>query len=249
MRIISGHQPCYLPWLGLIHKASLSDVFVFMDDVQYLRNDWNNRNRIKTPQGSTLWLTVPIDLKNSSSECLKDILIAREEHLPERKKWQSVHWATLQMAYGNTPYFSEYKPFFHWLYRERTWERLTDLNLALLKQIFLWFDINTELVIASHHSFQGKKSDLVLDHGLRFNADVVVTGRLGKEYIKEDSFREKGIDIVYQDYRHPVYNQKFGDFVSQLSCVDLLFSYGPESRDVCLQNNVTKEDICRGLSV
>ena len=66
MKIISGHQPVYLPWLGLIHKAFLADVFVFMDDVQYLSQDWNNRNRIKNPQGKAIWLTVPVNIKGSN---------------------------------------------------------------------------------------------------------------------------------------------------------------------------------------
>ncbi|HNQ50905.1 MAG TPA: WbqC family protein, partial [Candidatus Omnitrophota bacterium] len=76
MVIVSGHQPVYLPWLGLIHKASLCDVFVFMDDVQYLTQDWNNRNMIKSPQGKAIWLTVPVDLKHSASDRLQDILIS-----------------------------------------------------------------------------------------------------------------------------------------------------------------------------
>ncbi len=83
MKIVSGHQPVYLPWLGLIHKAALSDVFVFMDDVQYLEQDWNNRNRIKTPQGKPIWLTVPVDLKNSPSRIIKDIRIKEPVYLCE----------------------------------------------------------------------------------------------------------------------------------------------------------------------
>ena len=59
---VSGHQPAYLPWLGLFHKLYLSDVFVYMDTVQFLQGDWNNRNMIKTSQ-KPLMLTVPIDKK------------------------------------------------------------------------------------------------------------------------------------------------------------------------------------------
>lgn len=249
MKIISGHQPVYLPWLGLIHKASLCDVFVFMDDVQYLTNDWNNRNRIKNPQGKALWLTVPVDLKNSSSHLLKDILISGETHLPERKKWQSLHWATIQMAYGSSRYFKTYKPFFLWLYKDNQWERLSDLNLAILKQIFIWFDITTEIVIASDRAFQNKKSDLVLEHGIHFHGDVVVTGTLGKDYIREEAFNKKGIEVVYQDYQHPQYEQKFEPFLSHLSFIDLLFNHGPRSRTICMQNNITREEICKRDSV
>jgi len=244
MNVVSGHQPVYLPWLGLIHKASLADVFVFMDDVQYLEHDWNNRNRIKTPQVGSLWLTVPVDLKHSSSRLLKDILI-KEESLPQVKTWQKNHWNSLRMTYSKAPFFKQYASFFEWLYLEKKWSFLSDLNLAILKKVFEWFQIETTLVIASENNFKELKSDLVLEHGLRFNADIIVTGALGRDYIQEDDFRKQGIDVIYQDYKHPVYTQRFGDFISHLSFVDLLFNHGPESREICLRDNIRKEELCK----
>ena len=85
MRIITGHQPVYLPWLGLFHKISLADAYVYMDDVQYLQQDWNNRNRIKGPKGA-FWLTVPVNLTAAASRLIKDIPIACQPWSSER------HW-------------------------------------------------------------------------------------------------------------------------------------------------------------
>jgi len=242
MKVVSGHQPVYLPWLGLIHKAKLSDVFIYMDDVQYLSEDWNNRNRIKTAQGQPLWLTVPVDLKNSVTKTLKDILIATE-NVPEKKQWQNKHFLSLQSSYARAPFYKEYLPFFQWLYLEQKWEKLSDLNLAILKQIFDWFKISTELIIASEMNFQGIKSDLVLEHGLKFAADIVLTGMHGKDYIQVDQFREKGIRVIFQEYKHPTYEQRFGPFVSHLSFVDLLFQYGPEAEEICLSGNLTRNEL------
>lgn len=244
MKIVSGHQPVYLPWLGLIHKASLADVFVYMDDVQYLERDWNNRNKVKTPQGGEKWLTVPVDLAASSSKLLKDIRI-KAENLPEPKRWSSVHWMTLQSCYGKSPFFKDYKDFFAWLYMEKKWELLSDLNLAMLKQVLEWFSIKTEIVIASQQNFTAQKSDLVLEHGVRFGANIVVTGALGKNYINEASFKEKGIKVLYQEYKHPEYQQRFGAFLPRLAFVDLLFNHGPASREIALSGNWTREEICQ----
>jgi hypothetical protein len=244
MKIVSGHQPVYLPWLGLIHKVSLCDVFVFMDDVQYLTKDWNNRNMIKVPQGKAIWLTVPVDLKNSVSDKLKDILISKEEHLSEKSKWQVVHWESLKMAYTRAPFFAKYKSFFEWLYLGKRWEKLSELNLAILKQLFEWFDLHPRLVIASQEDFTGKKSDLVLEHCLRFQGDMVVAGKLGRDYIEIDKFNQRNIKVVFQDYKHPMYRQQYGDFVSNLSFVDLLFNHGPESRKISMDGNVAREEIC-----
>ena len=247
MKIVSGHQPVYLPWLGLIHKANLADVFVFMDDVQYLTKDWNNRNRIKTPQGNALWLTVPVDLKNSESRLIKDILVAKE-NVPEHKSWSVNHWKSISMAYSTSNCFNEYKAFFEWLYMGNKWERLVDLNLAIMKQVFIWFEIKAELVIASEQMFEEKKSDLVLEHGLRYHADVVVTGMHGRSYIEEDKFLKQGIKVIFQDYAHPVYKQRFGNYISHLSFIDLLFNYGKESREICLSGNLNRDDLCKHLS-
>ncbi len=247
MIIVSGHQPVYLPWLGLIHKASLSDVFIFMDDVQYLAKDWNNRNMIKTPQGKAIWLTVPVDLKNSLSDKLKDILISREEHLSEKSKWQSVHWASLKMAYTRAPFFNKYKSFFEWLYLDKKWVKLSELNLAILKQIFVWFDLQPTLIIASQENFAGIKSDLVLEHGLRYRADIVLTGKLGRDYIEVEKFEQHNIKVIFQDYKHPQYQQQYDDFISNLSFVDLLFNHGSNSGAICLKGNVTREEICQNI--
>ncbi|MBP6919673.1 MAG: WbqC family protein [Candidatus Omnitrophica bacterium] len=246
MVIVSGHQPVYLPWLGLIHKASLCDVFVFMDDVQYLTQDWNNRNMIKSPQGKAIWLTVPVDLKHSASDRLQDILISGQEHVAEKSRWQAVHWASLRMAYTRAPFFGKYKPFFEWLYLGKQWKRLSDLNLAILKQVFEWFDLRPKLVIGSQEGFIGVKSDLVLEHGARYKADIVVTGIFGRDYIDTAKFERNNIKVVFQDYHHPRYSQQYGGFVPNLSFVDLLFNHGPESRHICLQGNVTREEICQG---
>lgn len=247
MKIISGHQPVYLPWLGLIHKASLADIFIFMDDVQYLSQDWNNRNRIKSPQGKPIWLTVPLNIKESKSLILKDILISEEDNLPERKRWQNIHWSSIQMAYGKCQYFNKYRGFFEWLYLENDWRNLADLNLAILKQIFCWFGLTAVIVLASQENFAQKKSDLVIEHAQKFNADIVVTGIHGQDYMDFAHAEGLGIKVIIQDYNHPEYDQRFGQFVSHLSFVDLLFNHGPHSLEIYLENNLAKSAICNSI--
>ncbi len=246
--IVTGHQPAYLPWLGLIHKASLADVFIYMDDVQYLEQDWNNRNKIKTSAGVAKWLSVPVDLKTSSSRVLKDIVISPEEDKSESKRWYSIHWATLQASYGKAPFFKDYKDFFESLYMGQRWTHLSALNLALLRQIFIWFSISAKIEIASELNFTKSKSDLVLEHAKKFNAKAVVTGIMGKDYIQTEDFKNQGVYVEFQDYQHPKYEQRFGEFVSHLAFVDLLFQHGPQAREICLGGNLTREQLCHRIS-
>ncbi len=241
MTIVSGHQSAYLPWLGLLHKASLSDVFIYMDDVQFLDRDFNQRNKVLTPDGKILWLTVPVARKESASSLLKDIRIASKN---AARSWQEKHLATLRSCYGKCTYFKEYAPFFEWLYLENSWQYLVEMNLVILKQVFEWFHIQTELVVASEQHFSGKKSDLVLEHGLRFNATNVVTGMCGKDYIKEKDFIDSGMRVIFQDYQHPEYQQRTkGEFVPCLSFVDLLFNHGPDSASIMREGNMKKQEI------
>jgi hypothetical protein len=242
-RIITGHQPVYLPWLGLIHKISLADVFIYMNDVQYLTKDWNNRNKIKVGTDKTIWLTVPVDLQNSKSNLVKDILIS-EAKVPQKKHWQYKHWESIRHVYGKAPFFHEYKDFFEWLYLSKSWKYLAELNLVILRKLFEWFDLKAKIVIASEENFTQRKSNLVLEHALRFKAQKVVCGIHGKDYIVQDDFLEKGIDVIFQEYNHPEYKQRFNGFIPYLSCIDLLFHYGKQSRDICLSNNINREELC-----
>jgi hypothetical protein len=242
LKVITGHQPAYLPWLGLIHKASLADIFIYMDDVQYLEQDWNNRNQIKTGNNQSSWLTVPVDLKNSSSRILKDILI-KDEGLPFEKSWRAKHWNALQMSYGKAPYFKEYRPLFEGLYCDVSWKFLSELNLKILTQLFEIFQVKAKVVVASELNFLEKKSDLILEHATHFEADIVVTGMHGKDYIQTEDFKKKGVKVVFQDYQHPVYPQRFEGFVPRLTCLDLLFNCGPESVEICFSNNITRNDL------
>src|SRR3989338_11390189 len=104
-KILSGHQPTYLPWLGLFHKALIADIWVFEDFVQYQPKDWYNRNYIKTPNGR-MFLTVPVDLRKGSLKPIKEIKIDTTQ------KWQQEHWKNIKFNYSKTKYFKPYAGFF-----------------------------------------------------------------------------------------------------------------------------------------
>ena len=241
MRIVTGHQPAYLPWGGLLHKISLADVFVFMDDVQYLEQDWNNRNRVKGPNGP-FWLTVPVRSKASVGKRLRDVLISSDGWESPRH-WQRLHWRSMQSCYGRAPYWDTHAPFFEDLYTRKPWKWLVDVNESVLRYLLEALEIGVEWVCASTYGFDGVKSDLVLDHCRKLRGDVCVVGALARDYLVADRFFHEGVSVYYQDYRQPVYRQRFGGFISNLSVVDLLFNCGPASRSVLMSCNVGKADL------
>jgi hypothetical protein len=233
--ILTAHQPVYLPWIGLFHKIAISDVYLFMDNVKYLKQDWNNRNKIKTSDGS-LWLTVPVGTKGSDNFILKDVRIENNH------KWNKKHWLSMQNFYRRAPYFKYYAHFFEEVYSKK-WDNLVDINLYMLNWFLETLGIATKVIIARDFNFKGIKSDLILDICLQLNANQYVFGCNGINYADIENFHNYGIKPFFQSYIHPVYNQLHGNFIPYMSIVDLLFNEGPRSMEIIMSGNITKETL------
>lgn len=224
--VLTAHQPVYLPWLGLFHKISLADRFVSFNRVQYLPKDWNNRNKVKTANGP-VWLTVPVLTKGHRLKGIDEI------EIDNHSSWQRKHWTTLQHSYGKAPHFARYSHFFEDVYT-REWTYLADLNDEMLRWFLGVLGIDVEFTRASDHDFTGTKSELVLDMCRQLGADRYVFGAVGRDYAEVEQFTEAGIEVVFQDYRHPTYPQLYGEFEPYLSVVDLLFNCGEDSLEILL---------------
>lgn len=219
--IVSIHQPNFLPWLGYFHKISESDVHVILDNVQFEKNSFINRNRIKISSG-WMWLTVPVFTKGRFGETIDNILI------DSRNRWREKMWKSIWLNYSRTPFFKDYfDPIGDIL--KRPWNKLIDLNISLFNYLLEALNIRPRLIYASELKIRKKKSDLVLGICKELGAKVYFSGSQGRDYLIEKRFKKEGIMIIYQDYRHPVYRQLFGDFISHLSVIDLIFNCGPES--------------------
>lgn len=225
MRIVSGHQPNYLPWSGYFDKIMRCDDFVIHDVAQFEKQGYFHRNRIKTASGPQ-WLTIPVLLENYLERPLHDIAIRRD--LP----WRRTHFRAIQTAYGRAPYFARYREFFAALY-ERDWTHLVELNLYIIRFALAELGITTRIHLVSRlPGITGKKSDFVLSVCRRLGATHYLTGGMGRGYLQAESFARAGIEIIDQNYRCPVYDQRFGPFIPDLSFVDLLLNHGPEGGEL-----------------
>ena len=233
--ILTAHQPVYLPWLGLFHKISLAETFVYFDQVQYLPKDWMNRNKIRTKSGS-IWLTVPVlrkgyrDLKTSEIE------------INNSTNWQKKHLRSISLNYKKSPYFENYIPFFEDVY-SRKWEFLGDLNEYMLKWFLDELGIKVNFLNAKNFKFEGEKSSLILNMCKKLDASTYIFGTLGKDYANVHEFEKNNIKLIFQDYNHPKYSQLYSEFVSHLSVIDLLFNHGPKSLEIILSNNISQKSI------
>jgi hypothetical protein len=225
--IVSIHQPCYLPWLGYLQRMAEADVFVLLDHVQFERANYQNRARILV-DGEPRWLTVPV-VQRSQKEQILDKAI--DNRLEGSRHWSRVQAATLRHAYRAAPYANLYLPVLRDIL-ESSWERLVDLDLALLELLRDAFGIHTPLVRSSELAVQGAKSELILEICRELGADCFLGGMGGsRAYLDAEAFRRAGVRVKWQDFRHPVYPQcHSGAFAAGLSAADLLLNRGPLGR-------------------
>ena len=211
--LVSAHQPAYLPWLGYIEKIVKSDVFIYLDTVQFEKNSFTNRNKVKTANGEVM-LTVPVKMKNHTSLIMSDKLIDNNQD------WQKKHLATISQNYKKAPYYNEIMPLIEKFYTKK-YEHLSDYCYDYL---FVWlnrFDIKTPIVKSSTLDINSSKSDLVLDLCKSQNADRYLSGALGKDYLDVDKFKKEGITVEFQNYQPKPYPQLWkGGFVPCLGIID-----------------------------
>jgi len=221
---IAIHQPNYLPWLGFFYKMLNVEKFVLLDTVQFSKNSIQNRNKIKTPQGP-LWLTVPVYTKGKFMQKTREVQINAQE--PWREKTRK----TITLNYSKARCFKDAEDGFFKVYFSKDWSGLSELCAALIRFIAERLAPRTQIILASELPCgEGKNaSELLIDICKHFGAQEYFSGMGGKNYMDEQLFAREGIKVVYSDFKHPVYPQLYGDFVSQLSIVDLLFNCGEES--------------------
>lgn len=228
--ILSAHQPAYLPWLGYLERISLSDKFVILDQVQFEKNSFINRNKIKTKEDA-LWLTIPVNLKNHLEGTIKNTTINTND------KWKIKHWKTIQQNYSKAPFFDFHKDFFEEAYKKK-WKTINEVNHFFLKYLLKLFDIKTEILFLSDLNVKKKKNDLIIELCDLFSADVFIFGSQGKNYFSEEKFKKNSIKTLFHNFEYKVYKQLGEKFIPNLSSLDLIMNENPKNLAKYVKKNL-----------
>lgn len=218
-------QPGYLPWLGFFDQMRAADVFVYYDDVQFDKHGWRNRNRIKDAAGQPHWLTVPV--RHSSLNLPRIIDVEVDPRAP----WARKHIGTLRQFYSRAPFLKQYLPELEDLLN-RDWQRLVDLDLAVVALMCRWLKIERRIERSSELKIDGTQSGRLLNICKHLGATRYLSGAAARDYLDVGLFDPQGIQVSWQNFVHPEYPQLHGAFVPYLSALDLLLNCGDESAAV-----------------
>jgi hypothetical protein len=222
--IAAIHQPNFVPWLGYFYKIAHCDLFIILDDVQFTKNSFINRNRIKTPQGQ-LWLTLPVEQSGRFGQTISETLVKSKEQIAPKLL------RTIQMNYSKAPHFRAWGPQFEEILMKKE-HNLADINLEVIRWVCGILGINTPFKRSSElGGIAGESTERLVNICKKVGADTYLSGLGGNNYQEVEMYAQAGLRLVTSPFAHPVYAQPWGEFLPNLSVLDALFNCGGATKD------------------
>jgi len=209
-----------MPWSGFFHKWKLADAFVILDTVQFHKNEWQNRNRIKTQQGEQ-WITVPVTYR--FPQTIAQVGIAQGN-------WAKKQIASIEQAYAKSPYLHEYwQPIKRILQQKH--EKLVDLNVSLIRALGDMLGCTAPLYMASDLPVNiSDPTERLIKITQYLQGDVYLSGAEGRHYLAQQAFTDANIKLLFQQCSPPNYPQMHGEFIPYLSVLDVLLNIGEDAK-------------------
>ena len=215
-------QSCYIPWRGYFDFIASVDAFVFHDDIQYTKRDWRNRNKLRTAKG-TEWLSVPVSYKST------DQLICATP-IDYGTPWPQKHLRTWEANYRRATHYAAAADLLASMAGERH-ASISELNVALTRRICGYLDIRTPMLLSSELKAQGSKTARLIDLLQKLGATAYLSGPSADAYLDKAMFRDQGITLEYKTYDYAPYPQLWGDFIGEVTVLDLIANCGPRAKE------------------
>ena len=219
---VAIHQPNFLPYLGFFDKCDHADILALYDSTQFKKNDYQNRNKIKGKDG-WFWLTVPVNY--NFGDAINEIKI------DNLKEWKKDHLKSLETYYSRSEYFKKYFPKIKEIYKKNC-IFLSDFNIDLIKFVLRELKIKCKIVLSSELEIKSRGTKALIEICKNLKSMEYISGKDGKKYLDINLFRKTGLNVEFQNYQHPQYNQRFKGFEPYMCILDLLFNEGSNSLKV-----------------
>ena len=218
--VLSGHQPNYWPYPGLIGKIMKSDKFIYVTKVQFEKKSWQKRNRIRTKDGWT-YIQIPTITKGKYEQNICDV------EIDNKTDWCQKHWRSIALVYGKAPYYQQYKDFLEDLYSKK-WIYLSELDIYIMNFLINELEIKTQICYDKDFNFSGTKTDMLVDMCKQLECDTYLSNIGSAAYVKVEKFVNNGMNHQYINYKGCEYKQQYGGFEPNLSILDMLLNCGKE---------------------
>jgi len=216
-KIVVIHQPDFFPYIGFFQRFLHADLFVIQDAVQFSKRGWTHRDKIKTPSGES-WITLSLQ-KHPHTTPINLIALSKSEN------WQHEHLKMLKMSYQKAPFFNQIFPLVSDLYSQ-TPILMAEFNIRTIELLMELFDVRLPYIRASELKASGRSNELLISQLHEVGATHYLSGIGARHYMQPEKFGKAGIEVIWQEFTHPVYPQQFGSFVPYLSALDVLFNCG-----------------------
>jgi hypothetical protein len=216
-------QPSFIPWRGYFDFLASVDLFIFLDDVQYTAQNWRNRNQIKTPKGVE-WLTVPV-MHKSLSQLIMETMVMHDTN------WQKKHFSAWSLNYRYAPYFDVIMELLSGIQGDK-FDTISKLNIGLIKSICEYLGILTPMILSSSLHLGGQSTQRLINLLIEVGADTYLSGPSADQYLNKDLFKKFEIGLEYKSYDYIPYPQLWGEFVGNVTVLDVIANCGPEAKSL-----------------
>jgi hypothetical protein len=222
MKKIAILQSNYIPWKGYFDMINSVDEFIFYDEMQYTKNDWRNRNKIKSPAGLH-WLTIAVK-QHSLQQKINETEV-------QNPNWAKKHLETIKQFYRKAPFFSTYKDWLEEIYGTCTYQNLSEINFHFIRSICDMLDIKTRLSWSHDYGLIEGKTERLVDLVQKAGGSAYVSGPAARDYLDDAQFTAAGISLSWMDYsRYPEYEQLYPPFEHGVSIIDLILNTGSDAK-------------------
>ena len=213
---VTIHQPDFVPWYGYFERWAVADLFIILDDVQFLRRGWHHRDKIKTRDGPR-WLTLPTIKSGRYNQLIRDV------ELSHTTDWVDKHLTLLRHAYRTAPGFTDHFDSIIEIYNRKKWVKLLELNLAFLELGRDFFGVRTPTVLSSTLGISSRSTARLVELVQAVGGTEYISGMGAKAYLDESKFKEAGLGLIWEKGREQIYPQLHDDFIPRLSFLDMMF--------------------------
>ena len=222
MKKIAILQSNYIPWKGYFDIMGSVDEFIIYDEMQYTKNDWRNRNKIKTTNG-LIWLTIPVKIEKLNQK-INETKIADN-------KWYIKHKNSLQTNYGKATKFKECKDFIFNIYEQASrLDYISEINYTFLNELNKFLKISTKISFSTDYNIGDGKTERLINICKQSNSNIYLSGPSAKNYIDEALFTKNNINLEWFDYiGYKEYEQLYPPFEHGVSILDLIFNTGEDA--------------------